>query len=28
MVDPTREESDVERIYALLNRALDAHHED
>ena len=28
MVDPTRVESDVERIYTLLNRALDAHHED
>ena len=28
MVDPTRVESDVERIFTLLNRALDAHHED
>ena len=28
MVDPTRVENDVERIFTLLNRALDAHHED
>jgi 2-phosphoglycerate kinase len=28
IVDPTRVESDVERIYTLLNRTLDAHHED
>ena len=28
MVDPTRVENDVERIFTLLNRALDAYHED
>jgi 2-phosphoglycerate kinase len=28
VVDPTRVDNDVERIYTLLNRALDQHHED
>ena len=28
VVDPTRVENDVERIFTLLNRAIDAHHED
>ena len=28
VVDPTRVDSDVERIFTLLNRAVDAHHED
>lgn len=28
IVDPTRVDNDVERIFTLLNRAIDAHHED
>ena len=28
MVDPTRVDSDVERIFTLLNRAIDQFHED
>ena len=28
VVDPTRVDNDVERIFTLLNRAIDAHHED
>ena len=28
MVDPTRVDNDIERIFTLLNRAIDAYHED